>query len=225
MTSRSSRTRATSVALPRLSSGSRPGLAGPLFHANVIETQPSRRAKLSHRTITHRADLNVASKILQGHKRKTNPGKISPAAPRTFRTTLNRHLEVGHRLCVRFHPCRSARRVPRPRVLVIHFLGGHRLPASRNSLGSVFGYSHHRELWRGFDCLTPARLDCFRVDVRELKPSIYHQVNTASLFGCVPHLTSTNSQRLSSRVFPKEHLAILQINFEGQGKAMRLALR
>jgi len=25
--------------------------------------------------------------------------------------------------------------------------------------------------------------------------------------------------------FPKEHLAILQINFEGQGKAMRLALR
>ena len=63
------------------------------------------------------------------------------------------------------------------------------------------------------------------MDVREVKRSVYRQVNIASLFGCVPHLASTNSQRLILKSFPKEHQAMLRINFERPGKAMRLALR
>src|SRR5271154_5899546 len=36
-----------------------------------------------------------------------------------------------------------------------------------------------------------------------LKPSVYRRVTTASWFGCIPRLTSTNSQHLSWGVSPK----------------------
>ena len=63
----------------------------------------------------------------------------------------HRHREVGNRIRVRFHPCRSARRVPSRRVRVIHSLRGHRFLASRNSLGSIIRLLSPRELWRGLD--------------------------------------------------------------------------
>ena len=59
------------------------------------------------------------------------------------RTAWCRHLEVGHRVRVRLHPCRSAGRVSRSWIRAIRALGGHRFLACRNSLSSIFHYSHH----------------------------------------------------------------------------------
>ena len=62
---------------------------------------------------------------------------------RRHRAARLRHLPVGRRLRACFHPCRSARRVSRPRIRAVHALGRHRLLARRNLSAAFFGYSHH----------------------------------------------------------------------------------
>ena len=77
-----------------------------------------------------------------------------PCEPSEYSTlavshSTRRHLEMGYRLRVGFHPRRSARRVSRSRIRAIHAVGGHRLLARRNSLGSIFRLLPSRQLWRG----------------------------------------------------------------------------
>jgi hypothetical protein len=83
-----SKTRAASVALPKFSSGSRPGVAGPLFHANFIRnsTFPTCQAISSN---DHIVLILMYRRTSFMDITKTYPAKINPAVPMTFRATLN----------------------------------------------------------------------------------------------------------------------------------------
>src|SRR2546422_2146586 len=67
------------------------------------------------------------------------------------RTARPLHLEVGHRLRLRFHSCLSAGRVPRSLIRAIYALGRHRFLVGRNSLGSIFWLLSSWQLRRGLD--------------------------------------------------------------------------
>jgi hypothetical protein len=108
----------------------------------------------------------------------------------------------------------------------IHSLGGHRLLASRNPLGSVFGYSRHTGTLARIALFNTGRVwIAFEWMSGNLEPSVYHLGRQRILVRMRSTPDKYEQSAAILRSFPKEHPAILQIDFERQGKAMRLALR
>jgi hypothetical protein len=172
---------------------------------------------------SHRADLDVASKILQG-RNKDVPRQNQSCCSQDISNDSKPTFGSGPSFTRSFSSLSLCEKSFAPAGMGCSL--SRRASASSQPQFSRqrFRLLSPRELWRGLDCLTPARLDCLRMDVREPEtvrlPSSKHPILVR--MRSTPYKYEQSAAILG--VSPKNIQQCCR-STERQGKAMCLALR